>query len=178
MFFLLCYLGCINKIYCIRLNLYNYLIHPDSLMAASKKDQPGNLDKVNNLSYALDIFYKSIQPFSNITHFYPAIHFNFLKQHINALYELGWSSKDICKFIRSELYNSQFCLNEFRLFVKHSKEYYFMLGKSSVLEDKRILKYYCDANWMKFRIESKIFDLYKKIRDGVRHIGNSNYNIL
>lgn len=157
LYFLLCYLGCIDNMICINHKFYNYLIHSNSLMDKSTKQKSDNLNKVNNLSYELNKFYISL----GLERYYPIIHYNFLKQHINALYSQNWTLKQICKFLRRGMDKSNFCLQEFEQFIKNTKIYYNISDKDELLLDKRILQYYCDGKWFKFRIKAQLNRLIK-----------------
>lgn len=161
LFFFLCYIGCINNIICIKQNFYNYLIHPNSLMALSKIKPADNLNKVNNLSYELKKFYKTLDQDNYIECYYPLIHYNFLKQYIYALYESNLTTRDICKLWRTRIDRSEFCLDEFAKYIKNSKRYYSLSDKSDVLATKQVLQYYCDGKWIKFRIKSILNDIIK-----------------
>lgn len=161
LYFFLCYMGCINKIICIKQNFYNYLIHPNSLMDLSKIRPSDNLNKVNNLSFELKKFYMTLDQCNNIECYYPLIHYNFLKQYIYALYERNLTTRDICKLLRTGIDKSEFCLDEFAKYIKNAKQYYFLSDKSEVLATKQVLQYYCDGKWIKYRIKLVLNDIIK-----------------
>lgn len=163
LYFFLCYLCCIEKIYCTEQVYYNYLIRQSSLMNLSKKKPSENLNKVNNLSLELKKFLETSDLHEELKRFYPIIHYNFLKHHINALYDENWSLNDIYRYIKMGMENSDFCLLEFEKFVGNSKLYYSLMEAYELLQDKHMAQYYCDGNMFKLKIMEKVLNYRKRL---------------
>ena len=161
LFFFLSYFACISKIKCIENKFYNYFIHENSLMDISSKQPTANLNKVNNLSFELKKFYSTL----GMRTLYRSAHYKFLEQHINALYTDTWTIKDTSRYLKNGMDKSEFCMKEFKKFIKNSPLYYAFYEKKEILLYKTLLQYYCDGSRMKFRVRSFFNNLFYSNRE-------------
>lgn len=164
LYFFLCYLGCINNLFSLEGIFYNYKIHENSLMSLSKSQQSENLNKVNNLSCELKKFYESTSVCCELKKYYPIIHYNFLKQHIDALYNINWKQKEVFEFIQKEMDHSDTCIQLFEQFSDNIKYYLSVMDKYTLLKNKYIMEYYCHGKMVKFRIKQNILRLRVKLK--------------
>lgn len=161
MYFNLCYLAHVKKMYAMRENFYNYLLRDDSIMGQDIKKS--NLNRFNELAKAVLEHYKKYPDLDYLCEHFSAIYFMIMYHEMKVYYKKDiFTYNEYGDLFNREIVDKEFMRNNLINLKKDKQLMYLNFSKINTLKIYNNLSYILDGNLFKVNVKRYILGVMSR----------------